>query len=338
MMARLLPLVYALLASFAVLAVGLWLCGYSPIRFVTVIAQSTWLSPRDIITVLNKSALLILTGLAVAIPYRAGLFNIGGEGQMYVGAMTAAAVGALPLAFLGYFQLVLCILTAVLAGSLWAWIAAWLRTARGAHEVISTILLNFTAFYLVNELTFNWLLAEPGASRTAFILPSAELPALVSIRAASLSFGIVLAVLAAVLLAFILYFTWQGFAIRAVGENPDASQYAGIAIGKIQQMAMMAGGACAGLAGAIETTGINKTFYARFDGGTGFDGIAVAFLALCEPWAVLPSALFLATIRSADRALQLELGIPKEIVFVVEAVLVICVAVFLRKKPAGEHV
>lgn len=328
---KLLPLLYALLTSFVILSVGLLFCGYSPITFAKVIIQSTWLSPRDILAVLNKASLFILTGLAVAIPYRAGLFNIGGEGQMYIGALTAAVVGALPFAFLGKFHLIVCVIAAILASCLWAWIAAWLRTARGVHEVISTILLNFTAFYLVNELTFQWLLAEPGSSRTVFVLSSAELPALAEFRAASLTSGIFCSVIIALLLSVLLYFTWHGFAIRAVGENPEASEYSGIRISRTQQLAMVTGGACAGLAGAIETLGINKTFYARFDGGTGFDGIAVAFLALCEPWAVIPSALFLATIRSADRALQLEMNIPKEIVFVVEAVFVICIAIWFQK-------
>lgn len=331
MKTKLLPLGYTLITSLIILPVGLLICGYSPLRFVMVIAQNTWFSPRDILAVLNKTAIFILTGLAVAIPYRAGLFNIGGEGQMAVAGITAAVIGALPFAFLGKLHLVICVAAAVFMGCLWAWIAAWLRTARGAHEVISTILLNFTAFYLVNELTFQWLLAEPGASRTAFILSSAELPMIAEIRAASLTSGIIISLLLAVGLSFVLYFTWHGFAIRAVGENPDACEVQGIRIGRIQQLAMLIGGACAGLAGALETLGINNTFYARFDGGSGFDGIAVAFLALCEPWAVIPSALFLATIRSADRALQLEMGIPKEIVFVVEAVFVITIAVFFKK-------
>jgi simple sugar transport system permease protein len=328
---KLLPLAYALLTSFVILSVGLLLCGYSPITFTKVIIQSTWLSPRDILTVLNKASLFILTGLAVVIPYRAGLFNIGGEGQMYIGAITAAVIGTLPLAFLGKLHLVICVLAAILASCIWAWFAAWLRSARGVHEVISTILLNFTAFYLVNELTFQWLLAEPGSSRTAFVLPSAELPVLAEFRAASLTSGIICSMMIALLFSVLLYFTWHGFAIRSVGENPEASEYSGIHVSKIQQLAMILGGACAGMAGAIESLGINKTFYARFDGGTGFDGIAVAFLALCEPWAVIPSALFLATVRSADRALQLEMNIPKEIVFVVEAVFVISIAIWFKK-------
>lgn len=331
MKAKLLPLLYAILTAFFILSLGLWLCGYSPITFVRVIVQSTWLSPRDILTVLNKASLFILTGLAVAVPYRAGLFNIGGEGQMYIGAITAAVVGALPIAFLGQFHLVICVVAAIVASCVWAYIAAWLRSARGVHEVISTILLNFTAFYLVNELTFQWLLAEPGSSRTAFVHPTAELPVLTEFRAASLTSGILCSVIIALLLSVILYFTPHGFAIRAVGENPEASEYSGIRVNRTQQLAMLIGGACAGMAGVIETLGINRTFYARFDGGTGFDGIAVAFLALCEPWAVIPSALFLATVRSADRSLQLEMGIPKEIVFVVEAVFVISIAIWFKK-------
>lgn len=329
---RLLRLLIVCLTALGGLSLFLWMSGFSPVATVQTVLSSTWGSPGGRIQTLNKTALLILTGLAVAIPYRAGLFNIGGEGQMLAGALAATFVGWLPLSLLGPVHWMACLLIGAAAGFAWGALAGLLLTKRGIHEVISTIMLNFIALQCVNEITFGVFNAGSGASRTPYIKESAFLAELYGGIGAPLTCGILISIVFAIVSSLWLQRTRGGFELRAVGENTEASRYAGISVSPIQWRSFAIGGAFAGLAGAVEVTGVSHAFYARFSGGMGFDGIAVAFLALCEPWATIPAAFALATIRSADRALQLELGLPKEIVFVVEGVLVIAIALVTRRR------
>lgn len=329
---RLVSLLLAVLAAALLTSLFLWGMGYSPLSVYQTLIASTWASPSGVMLVAVKASLLILTGLAVAIPYRAGLFNIGGEGQILWGGLAAAVVGACPLGIVGPFHLVLCLLLGALCGALWGWIAALLKNLRGVHEVISTIMLNFIAFQFVNELIFGALNAGAGASRTAFIAPSAFMPVLMSQGAADASWGIALSAALALAFSVLLYRTWFGFSLRAVGANPGACAYSGIAVSRIRSGSMLLGGGCAGLSGALQVTGVDHTLYARFAGGYGFDGIAVAFLALCEPWATIPAALTIATLRAADRSLQLDVNLPKEVVLMLEGVLIVCIAIFARRK------
>jgi len=324
-------LVLSLVVTFAVVSLILWINHFSPGLVFWTLIKSAWGSSAGILSVLTKMSLLILTGLAVAIPYRAGLFNIGGEGQFYLGALAAALIGSRPWGNAGPLHLLLCLLAGTLCGCAWGGIAGWLKTQRGIHEVIATIMLNFIAFQLVNELTFNVFGAGSGSGRTALIAPTAIMPTLWSQGATETSWGIVVACLPAILFSLGLVRTQFGFHLRAVGANPQASRYSGIPVESVHLQAMILGGGCAGLAGALETTGVTHTFYARFVGGYGFDGIAVAFLGFCEPWGTIPAALGIATLRASDRSLQLDLGVPKEMVFMLEGILIICMSIFTRK-------
>ncbi|MGI6456321.1 MAG: ABC transporter permease [bacterium] len=335
---RITQLFATLAVSLGLVSVCLWVSGYSPPEVLRVLVESTWQSTGGTLLVFNKATLLILAGLAVVIPYRAGLFNIGGEGQMITGGFTAAVIGTLPLQSLGPFHAMLALGLGTLCGALWGLIAALLKTWRGIHEVISTIMLNFIALNFVNQLTFGTFNAGAGSSRTNFIHSSAKLPLLAQAGSTELSLGILLAVLLAVIFSLYLSRTWDGFRIRAVGINPTASTYSGISAQRAYWLSMLLGGGCAGLAGAVQTLGMEYTFYARFVGGSGFDGIAVAFLALAEPWATVPASLFLATLRGSDRVLQLDLALPREFVFILEGILIICIAVFMRKRPEEKNI
>ncbi len=330
-MKRLLSLFLSIALTFCIVALFLWANGYSPWLTAYTIIESTWFSKSGFILVLSKTSIFILTGLAVVIPFRAGLFNIGGEGQMIAGALIAAVIGTIPMGPLGFLHIVIALLSGVMLGGLWGGLAGWLKTSRGIHEVISTIMLNFVAFRIVNELTFSIFNAGESASRTAMIADSARLPVLLKIGASNTSIGIVIAMGLAIVLSVLLSRTWPGFHLRAVGANPHATESAGISSNRVQFWAMCVGGACAGLAGSVQSLGVDHTFYARFVGGGGFDGIAVAFLALVEPWATIPAALLIATLRASDRVLQLDIGLPKEFVFMLEGVLIISIAIFARK-------
>ncbi len=332
MIKRLGSLILAMAVSLLLVSLFLWINGYPPARVFAALVTSTWGSTTGLFLLGTKTALLILTGLAVAVPFRAGLFNIGGEGQLYLGALAAAALGAQPWNALGPLHGVLCMTAGCLCGALWGGIAAGLKSRRGIHEVITTIMLNFIAFQVVNEMTLGVLNAGPGSSRTAMVAESARFPLLYARGAAQLTAGIVLSVILAAGLSWMLHRTWFGFHLRAVGGNPTAAAYAGIAVPRIQWQAMLWGGGCAGLAGALQVTSIDYTLYTRFGGGYGFDGIAVAFLGLCEPWATIPAALIIATLRAGDRTLQLDLNVPREMVFILEGLLIIGIALFTRMR------
>lgn len=329
---RLDSLLLATAVSILLVSLFLWINGYPPARVFATLATSTWGSASGLFLLGTKATLLILTGLAVAVPYRAGLFNIGGEGQLYLGALAAVALGVQPWNALGPLHAVLCAAAGCLCGALWGGIAAGLKSRRGIHEVITTIMLNFIAFQAVNEMTLGVLNAGPGSSRTAMVADSARFPVMYAQGAAQLTAGIIVSIVLAMGLSWMLYRTWFGFHLRAVGENPTAAAYAGIAVPRIQWRAMLWGGGCAGLAGALQVTGIDYTLYTRFGGGYGFDGIAVAFLGLCEPWATVPAALLIATLRAGDRTLQLDLNVPREMVFILEGLLIICIALFTRMR------
>ncbi len=331
-MKRLSSLILAMGMALLLLSLFLWINGYPPARVFMALITSAWGSPTGLILLGTKATLLILTGLAVALPYRAGLFNIGGEGQLSMGALAAVALGVQPWNALGPLHGVLCVAAGCLGGALWGGLAAGLKSRRGIHEVITTIMLNFIAFQVVNELTLGVLNAGPGSSRTAMIAGSARFPLLYTQGAAQLTAGILVSIGLAAGLSGMLYRTWFGFHLRAVGENPTAAAYAGIAVPRIHQRAMWVGGGCAGLAGALQVTGIDYTLYARFGGGYGFDGIAVAFLGLGEPWATIPAALLIATLRAGDRALQLDWNVPREMVFLLEGLLILCIALFTRMR------
>ncbi|MFH1743134.1 MAG: ABC transporter permease [bacterium] len=308
-------------------ALLLILSGFSPIEAFDILIRSSWGSPAGLELLLKKTVPLILTGLAVIIPVRAGLFNIGGEGQLYLGGICAAIVGALNLGVPRCPHILLAVGAGVCAGAAWGGFAGYLRAKRGVHEVISTILLNFIALYLVNYLALGPLSAGEGVGRTAFIRPTAELWMIPFAENAVISFGFFISIACALLCHGLLYRTGIGWSTRALGENPTAAQYGGISVTAYTIGLMALAGGLAGLAGALETCGIHRSFYARFGSSYGFDGIAVAFLARAEPWAVIPAALFLSTLRTADADLQFELGIPKETVLILEGVLIVLIAI-----------
>lgn len=317
--------------SLVLLGLLLFLAGYPPGEALWLIVSSTWGSSTGWMMLLNRAALLILTGLAVVIPYRCGLFNIGGEGQLIGGGLIAAIIGTLPFAQAGAGHLATCLIGGTFAGALLGLIVGWLKSARQVHEVISTIMLNFIVLHLANQLVFGVLRAGEGASRTAQIAEAARLPILFQQGAVSVTAGILVALVIAVGLSVWLYQTRPGFGIRAVGSQPETAALTGRSVARTQWLGLVIGGGCAGLAGAIQTTGMSHAFYARFTGGTGFDGIAVAFLACVEPWATVPAALVLSTLHSADRILQLELGLHREVTYLLEGILIVCIALFLRK-------
>jgi general nucleoside transport system permease protein len=273
---------------------------------------------------LNMATPLILAGMSVAFGFRAGLFNIGANGQFLVGAFCAAVVGAMPLG-IGPLHLPVAILAGFLGGAFWGFIPGLLKAWRGAHEVVTTIMLNFVAYLMLNLLA-STVFADPGATfpKTRDVLVDARLP--VIIEGTRLHAGFLLALGTAVAVWFLLFKTTLGFEIRTVGINAFAARYAGIRASLIAVLTMSTAGGLAGLGGASENLGVTRSYPAEYIVTFGFDGIAVALLGRAHPFGVVGAALLFATLRSGAGSMQRAAGIPIDIITIVQAFIILFVA------------
>lgn len=267
---------------------------------------------------------LILTGCAVAVAFRAGVFNIGAEGQLLAGAAAATAI-ALALPSLGAATLLLALATGAAAGGAWAGIAAALRARFGVLEVISTIMLNFVALYGVSYAV-RGPLQEPthGYPQTASIANQVRLPALPG--GGRLHLGLVVAIAAVAIAGWAMRHTAAGFRALAVGENPSAAASAGlIDVRAVSTTAFVVSGALAGLAGAVEVLGVTYALYEDLSPGYGYTAIAVALLAGLDPWRVPLAALLFAALEAGAGAMQRDAGVPASLVATIEALIIIAV-------------
>ncbi len=268
---------------------------------------------------------LMLTGLGVAIAFRAGVFNIGAEGQLLAGAAVATFVSLRWSSSLTVFTLPIALATGTLAGASWAGIAAVLRTRFGVLEVISTLMLNFLAADSVSYLVRGPLQEPLHIYPQSPTLPMiARLPHFASTT--RLHWGLVIAVVLIAFAAWGLSQTAVGFRLRAVGANPEAAQVTGrISGARVTTEAFLVSGALAGLAGAIEVTAVTYALYDNLSPGYGFTAIAIAILAGLRPLGVLPSALLFAGLESGATAMQRDAGVPAAWASVVEACLILVV-------------
>ncbi len=266
---------------------------------------------------------LILTGLAVALPFRAGLFNIGAEGQFVMGALVGTLTGI-------YLNLPPVILTVVVllagfvGGAFWGFIPGFLRARLKAHEVINTIMLNFIAIAFTNFMVRGpFKDPNPSTVQTLPILPAAELPRLFGSR---LHVGFFIAILLAAAAYYFLFKTTWGFSLRTTGLNPTAAQYAGILPWKQYIISMVLGGGLAGVAGIIEVQGITHVLTEGFASGYGFDAIAVSLLAVNNPLAIIPAAFVFGVLRIGGDFLQIRAGLSVHIVSIFNALILLFVA------------
>ena len=272
---------------------------------------------------LVRATPLILAGLGVTLAFRAGVWNIGAEGQLLVGATAATVAGLAGAPYLGAMALPLALVAGAAAGALWAGIAALLRQRYGVLEVISTIMLNFIAAYLVG-----YLVRGPMQEPTHVYPQSVALDAVVRlprfVAGSRLHWGLLLALLAAPALWWVITRTATGFRIRATGENADAAASAGsIDVPRTRTAAFLLSGAFAGLAGAVELTGVTFALYENLSPGYGFTAIAVALLARLDPLVVVLTAVLFGGLESGALAMQREAGIPAVTVSIVEGVLIL---------------
>lgn len=269
---------------------------------------------------------LIFTGLAVALGFQSGLFNIGAEGQLYVGAAAATFVGFAVTGVPWFVHLPLAVLAGFVGGALWGFIPGVLKAKTGAHEVIVTIMLNYTAYNLIG-----FILKLPGYQREGRHDPiskvteaSAWYPPLVDgLRA---NWGFVLAVVAALVVSWLLFRSTRGFEFRAVGFNPAAARYAGMSIAGSTILAMMISGGLAGLAGTSVVLGITRSLTAGISPGYGFDGIAIALMARSKPRGIIFASLLFGALRAGSTPMESATGIPGDLVVVIQALVIMFVA------------
>ncbi|HEX2995629.1 MAG TPA: ABC transporter permease [Anaerolineales bacterium] len=267
----------------------------------------------------------ILAGLAVALGFRCGLFNIGAEGQLFIGALGAAFIGYSIKGLTPFVHLPLALMGGAVAGAIWAAIPGYLKARFGAHEVVNTIMMNWIAFRLGDWLLFGPMKAASFRPVTPNVEASAELPHFFP-DPLRFNWGFILALAVAGLLYWFLFKTTKGFEIRSVGVNPDASRYAGISVERSIVLVMALSGALAGLAGATQVLGVDHWVGAGFSAGYGFDSIALALLGKSHPVGVVLAALLFGMLRSGATNMQSVSRIPIDIISVIQGMVIIFVA------------
>ena len=275
---------------------------------------------------LVQSTPLIFTGLALALGFRAGLFNIGAEGQLFIGAIFAVAAGIYFKGLPPIIHVPLAFLIGALGGALWGFVPGLLKAKTGAHEVINTIMMNYIAFRLSE-----WLLRGPLQAPNSYVPISATIEdsaKLWKFFGSPIRFhaGFLIALLMAWLVYWFLFKTRWGFDFRSVGVNPRASRYSGMNIVLVTVLAMSFSGALAGMAGANEVLGVNHNLAVAFSSGYGFDAIAIALLGKSHPLGVVLAALLFGALRSGAIQMQLQAGIPVDIISVMQAFILAFIA------------
>lgn len=276
---------------------------------------------------------LLFTGLANAVAFKTGLFNIGVEGQFTVGVLAAAAIGLIP-GLPAVIHIPFVLLGGFLAGAFWGAIPGYLKAKVGTNEVVNTIMMNFIAMYFTNYIVMGPL-NKPGLASTPKIMESAMLWRFLGPNN-RLNIGIFIGLIFVALVYILFWKTTTGYEIRAVGLNPHAAEYGGISIKKNIILAMVISGAIAGIGGAVYVSGMqhNALQLAGFI-NYGFDGIAVALLAKSHPVGILFSSILFGALNSSAISLQLA-DIPKQIVFLIQAIIIIFVAADYIFKWIGE--
>jgi simple sugar transport system permease protein len=284
-----------------------------------------------LLATLVRATPLLIIGLAVAIAFRAGIWNIGAEGQFYAGAIVATWIGTRLGLTSPFAAFPLVVVAALVAGAVWAAVPAWLRSRYGVLEVITTIMLNFIAEYLVGYLV-QGPLQEAGHTypQSDPIAGAARLAPLIAGTRVTIAFP--LGVLLAAAMWVFLMRTRPGFKLRAAGANPVAARVSGrINVGRVMAIALLGSGALAGLAGAAEVCGVTFALYEHLSPGYGYSAIAVALLARLNPLAVIPTALFFGFLEAGASALQRSAGIPSVTVYAVEGLVILGVVALERR-------
>jgi simple sugar transport system permease protein len=324
---RLLPALLALVSAFLTLTIGLWLSGISVTTVFSALLSGAAGDTYRLAETAVKACPLLFTGLAVALALHVGVWNIGAEGQLLLGALATAWISQYVAPLPMFLALPLVCITALIAGLIWAGGAALLKQHRHVNEVISTIMLNFIAVSLVSYCVQGPLMETEGRYPQTDVLPAvARLPLL--LPPTRLHLGIPLALIIAPIVWAFLYRTKAGFRLRATGANPTAARFAGITVDREITRALLLSGALAGLAGGIEVSGITHRVYEKFSPGYGYTAIAVALVGQRSPLGVVFAAIFFGALEAGSGSLQRLAGISSVLVSVIQATVVLFLAAY----------
>jgi simple sugar transport system permease protein len=323
--------IIAVLLALLVGAVILQISGASPIEAYAALFKGAFGTTRAFGRTLEKATPLVFSGLAVAFAFKAGLFNIGAQGQLLFGAIVSAVVGFTVTGLPPFIHATLALLCGGLAGALYGVIPGALKTYTGAHEVITTIMLNYIAINITDYLADGPLKdTTPGniVARTPAILESAKIPSIQGIP-----LGFLLAIIAAIVVWWLLWRTTIGFEIRTTGLNPNAARYAGMRVAFTIILTMILSGFLAGLGGGVETQGVVFRYQPGFNVGLGFDGITIALLGQAHPLGILPASILVGAMKAGASQMQFDAHVAKEITDVIQALMLFFIAadIIVRK-------
>lgn len=316
--------VLSVLLALLVGSIFILIAGESPLEAYRVLIRESLFGTTNLARTLERATPLIFTGLAMAFAFRCGLFNIGAEGQLYVGAFAAAWVGFTFTGLPKVIHLPMAIGAGMMVGAFWAAIPGFLKARLGVHEVINTIMMNFIAYYLTDYLVLGPFHGPRWSPETARIVDTAALTRF--LPPTRLSSAILIAIVAVALTTFILWRTRLGYEIRAVGLSPKAAEYGGISIGKNMVLAMAISGAMAGLAGVEQILAVHGRFIQRFSPELGFMGIAVALLGRSHPVGVFFAGILFGALRTGGAAMDRMTDVPRELIVIVQALIILFVA------------
>jgi len=312
-----------LLLAIAFLITGLIisLTGENPFAVFKILVTATFGSSVGIAETLSAATPLVFTGLAIAVAFKAGLFNVGVEGSLYLGAFSAAWVGFTWLHLPGWILVFLALLFAGMVGGLWALGPGIVKVRYNVDEIVTTLMLNYVAIYFTTYLV-TYIYGVPGlANAMSFpIVSTARLPRLAP--PSQLNLGFIFALLASLALWFVFKRTALGYEVRMLGLNPLCVKWSGMPDKKIAVKAMFLSGFLGGIAGAVQILGIHYRFIANFSPGYGYTGIAVALLARNNPLGVLFGALLLGAIYNGESLIELMTAIPMEIPRIFEGIII----------------
>lgn len=324
------PICSILVSLFVAVFFVMWSKGYNITQYftaltdlLTIIVNASFGDKSRALETIVFVTPLVFTGAAHSVAFKCGLFNIGVEGQFTLGMLAASIVGIIP-GLSPIVHIPLIIISGIAAGGVWGAVPGYLKAKFGTNEVINSIMMNYIAMYVVNFVVLRTPIGIASKASTPIIQDSAKLMQFSSSSRANI--GIIIAIICAIFIYWLIWKTTVGYEIRAVGLNPHGAEYGGINIAKSTVLAMVISGAIAGLGGAAHLSG---AAYSSSDLmsfiGYGFDGIAVALLAKSNPIGCIPAALLFGALNSSSRILQLN-NIPKEIVYLIQSVVIIFIA------------
>lgn len=316
--------IIVILFSFFITSILIWMMGYSPFAVIDGLLNGI---TKDFPGTLRWTTPLILSGLAISIAFRTGAWNLGVDGQLYMGALAATAVSLGLSTLPGIILVPATILSGIVAGIIWALVSGLLRTQFGANDLVTSLLLTYVAYHFSDFMIHGPLKSGAyGPAESSNIIPkSVWLPKI--IEGSSVTIGLFIAILLAIVFYIVIYRTTLGYELKVVGTNLWFSRYGGIKVKAVYLKGMAISGAISGLIGVIEILGVHHRFPIRFSSGLGFDGIVVSLLASNNPLGVIFSGLFFGALRNGSYNIERLTEIPRAMVIIVEAVIVLMVSI-----------